>query len=252
MLIGGARNGNSKEQYGASGAERGRNNRMNFDIFPNQPFAFEETYRRYLDGLLANDRHQCRVSFEQWLESNAGLRTLYEELVQRSLYEVGDLWERGRISVATEHLATAITESLLNLAYPRLFAQPRLGKSAIVACVANEYHQIGGKMVADIFELNGWRGYFLGANTPLRDVMELIAEKHPDVVALSATVPFSLDTLISAVTEIRAAFPETPILVGGQAFRWGGRERVEGLPGVRCLISLNELEAWIKEHENHV
>jgi hypothetical protein len=27
--------------------------------------------------------------------------------------------------------------------------------------VANEYHQIGGKMVADIFELNGWRGYFV-------------------------------------------------------------------------------------------
>ncbi len=47
---------------------------MNFDIFPNQPFAFEEAYRRYLDGLLANDRHQCRVSFEQWLASDAGPR----------------------------------------------------------------------------------------------------------------------------------------------------------------------------------
>jgi methanogenic corrinoid protein MtbC1 len=109
---------------------------------PNPPFASEETYRRYLDGLLVNDRQQCQVSFEQWLQSNAGLRTLYEDLVQLALYEVGALWERGRISVATEHLATAITESLLNLAYPRLFAQPRIGRSAIVACVANEYHQI--------------------------------------------------------------------------------------------------------------
>ena len=218
----------------------------------NQPFAFEEDYRRYLDGLLANDRQQCRVSFEQWLESHAELRTLYEDLVQRSLYEVGDLWERGRISVATEHLATAITESLLNLAYPRLFASPRLGKSAIVACVANEYHQIGGKMVADLFELNGWRGYFLGANTPVRDVKALIAEKQPDVVALSVAVAFSLDTLINAAAEIRAAFPDIPILVGGQAFRWGGRELVARLPGVRCLLSLGELETWIKDGKNHV
>ncbi|MEI8173853.1 MAG: cobalamin-dependent protein [Deltaproteobacteria bacterium] len=218
----------------------------------NPPFAFDEIYRRYLDGLLANDRHQCRVSFEQWLESHAELRTLYEDLVQRSLYEIGDLWERNRISVATEHLATAITESLLNLAYPRLFASPRLGKSAIVACVANEYHQIGGKMIADLFELNGWRGYFLGANTPVRDLKTLIEEKHPDVVALSVAMVFGLDTLISAAAEIRAAFPDVPILVGGQALRWGGRERVERLSGVRCLMSLSELEAWIKDGENHV
>jgi len=219
---------------------------------PNPPFAFEEAYRRYLEGLLANDLHQCRVSFTQWLESNAELRSLYEDLVQRALYKVGDLWERGRISVATEHMATAITESLLNLAYPRLFASERRGKSAIVACVPNEYHQIGGKMVADLFELNGWRGYFLGANTPVRDVQALIAEKQPDVVALSAAVAFGLDALISAAAEIRAAFPDLPILVGGQAFRWGGREQVARLPGVRCLMSLGELDAWIKEGSSHV
>ena len=216
----------------------------------NQPFDFDAAYRRYLDGLLANDRQQCRLSFEQWLESDAGLRSLYEDLVRRSLYEVGDLWERGRISVATEHLATAVTESLLTLTYPRLFAQPRMGKSAVVACVANEYHQIGGKMVADLFELNGWRGYFLGANTPVRDVKELIAEKRPDVVALSVAVAFNLDTLVTVAAEIRAAFPELPILVGGQAFRWGGRERVERLSGVRFLASLDELEAWIKDHSH--
>ena len=216
----------------------------------NQLFDFDAAYRRYLDGLLANDRQQCRLSFEQWLESDAGLRSLYEDLVRRSLYEVGDLWERGRISVATEHLATAVTESLLNLAYPRLFAQPRMGKSAVVACVANEYHQIGGKMVADLFELNGWRGYFLGANTPVRDVKELIAAKRPDAVALSVAVAFNLDTLVTVAAEIRAAFPELPILVGGQAFRWGGRERVERLSGVRFLASLGELEAWIKDHSH--
>ena len=205
-----------------------------------------------MDALLANDRHQCRVIFEQWLASDTELRTLYEDLVRRSLYKVGDLWERGQISVATEHLATAITESLLNLAYPRLFASPRLGKSAIVACVANEYHQIGGKMIADLFELNGWRGYFLGANTPVRDVKALVEEKRPDVVALSVAVAFSLDTLVSAAAEIRSAFPDVPILVGGQAFRWGGRQRVERLSGVRCLTSLSELEAWIKDGERHV
>jgi methanogenic corrinoid protein MtbC1 len=220
---------------------------------PDKPgFVPEAVYRTYLAGLLAHDRRQCRASFQQWLEADAGLRSTYEGLVRRSLYEVGDLWERGRISVATEHLVTAISESLLNLTYPRLFAQPRNGKSAVITCVPNEYHQIGGKMVADVFELNGWRGYFLGANTPVGEAITLIAEKRPEVVALSVATTFGLAEVVSAAAQIRAAFPEVAILVGGQAFRWGGKERVERLPGVRCLTSLGELEAWIKEHGNHV
>jgi len=220
---------------------------------PGDPvFSPEEVYRAYLNALLAHDRQACRANFLQWLEADTGLRSTYEDLVRRSLYEVGDLWERGRISVATEHLATAISESLLNLTYPRLFARPRSGKSAVIACVPNEYHQIGGKMVADMFELNGWRGYFVGANAPVGDVIQLVAEKRPEVVALSGATSFSLAKVISAAAEIRAAFPEVAILAGGQAFRWGGKERVERLPGVRCLTSLGDLEAWILEHGKHV
>jgi methanogenic corrinoid protein MtbC1 len=120
-------------------------------------FDREESYERYLEGLLTGDRQRCQECFEQWLAATPELRTVYEDLVQRSLYAVGEMWERGKVSVATEHLATAISESLLNLAYPRLFAAPRVARSVVVTCVANEHHPIGGKMVADLFELRGWR-----------------------------------------------------------------------------------------------
>jgi len=206
----------------------------------------EPAYRRYLQALLDGDRARCREGFETWLDVGVDLRSLYRGVVQRSLYEVGTLWERGEVTVATEHLATAISESLLNLVYPRLFRQPRTGRAAVVTCLANEYHQIGGKMVADIFELNGWRGYFLGANTPLRDLLLLIESKRPDVAALSLTVYLGIDDLVRAASAIRKAFPELPVLVGGQAFRWGGRERAEQIPGVRYPSGVDELEAWMR------
>jgi hypothetical protein len=57
--------------------------------------------------LLSGHRADARVCFEQWLAATPDLRTLYEDLVMRSLYDVGELWEHGKISVATEHLATA-------------------------------------------------------------------------------------------------------------------------------------------------
>lgn len=210
----------------------------------------EQAYRRYLDALIAGDRQRCQAEFETWLASGMELRTLYADLIQRSLYDVGTLWESGRVSVATEHLATAITESLLNLVYPRLFTQPRCNQSAVVCCAANEFHQLGGKMVADLFELNGWRGYFLGANTPVRDLTDLLADKKPDVAVLSVTIYYGMDSLLTTATEIRARFPALPILVGGQAFRWGGQERAEQIAGVKYLPSLAALEAWMKTYGN--
>jgi len=204
-------------------------------------------YQGYLQALLAGDRRGCQDVVEHWLAADTHVRVLYEELFRRSLYEVGTLWEQGRVSVATEHLATAISEGLLNLVYPALFNQPRVGLAAVVACSANEYHQIGGKMVADVFELHGWRGYFLGANTPLRDLLALIREKQPAAVALSLTVHFNFDALLNFISAIRTAFPRVTMLVGGQAFQHADQQQLAQFNDVHHVASLTDLEAWIAD-----
>ncbi len=216
---------------------------------PSSSSAFdpEQSYQLYLDALLKGDHHRCREIFEQWLESTDTLRSLYDDLVRHSLYEVGELWEQGKISVATEHMATAISESLLNLTYPKLFATPRKNRSAIISCLSGEHHRIGAKMVADLFELNGWRGYFLGSNTPFDDLKSLVAEKRPDALALSAATDPNLDRAISAASEVHTEFPGLAILVGGRALHQVDRDRLEVLPGVRFLMNTAELENWIAE-----
>lgn len=211
----------------------------------------DETYHPFLAALLAGNRTQCRAIFESWLAADMDLRVLYQERLQPALYTLGELWEQGQISVATEHLASAITEGLLNLIYPRLFDRPRNGKSAVVACAVNEYHQIGGKMVADLFAMNGWRADFLGANTSVRDLLDLLRETRPDVVVLSLAIQFNLERLLQTTATLRNAFPEIPILVGGQAFRWVGQERINQIPGVRYLATLQDLEAWMKTQTPH-
>lgn len=215
------------------------------------PLDREASYQSYLSALLRGDRRQCRACFEHWLAATPDLRTVYEDLVQRALYAVGEQWEQGKVSVATEHLATAISEGLLNLSYPRLFASPRKGLTAVVASTASEQHQLGAKMVADLLELHGWRAHFLGANTPQPDLLDLLRQVNADAVVLSLTVYFNLPALLQTASAIRAEFPDLPILVGGKAFRWGGRERVEQIAGVRCLASLADLEAWFESGHAH-
>jgi len=207
----------------------------------------DRLYADYFKALLAGDRETCVHTVQCLLDREVSLYDLYIHLFQRSLYEVGDLWERNRISVAVEHLATAMTESLLTLVYPRIFAAEHIGKKAVVSCVANEYHQIGAKMVADVFELNGWDGYFLGANTPPESILVFLQEKQPHVLGLSLSVSFNMDALCGLIERVRGSFPDLPVLVGGQAFRWGGDDRVGRYPGVQRLSTLRELESYIRQ-----
>jgi methanogenic corrinoid protein MtbC1 len=205
----------------------------------------EPEYQLYLKALIDGDHRACWRVYSSFVDADVDLRVLYRDVVHRSLHEVGDLWQCGAVSVATEHMATAITESVLTLSYPRLLRRARCGRVAVVTSMANEYHQIGARMVADMFELHGWRAYFLGANTPMPDLMDMIGARRPQVLALSLTVQHGMDVLLGAVRSVRGAFPSLPILVGGQAFAGAGREAVVRIPGVRCLESLAELEAWI-------
>jgi len=207
----------------------------------------EQIYNDYLSLLLAGDKAACSQVVTELLAANIEIKDLYTHLFQRSMYRVGELWEFNKISVAVEHLATSITESLLTLVYPILFSAEHIGKKAIIACAANEFHQLGAKMVADIFELNGWDGYFVGANTPTNDLMQLIDEKNPEFLGLSISIYSNMPVLLSVIEKTRTSYPQLDILVGGQAFRWGGTNIANKYPNLSYIPSLQELETVIEE-----
>lgn len=207
----------------------------------------DEQYAIYFEKLLEGDYEGCRAIVEEVLGSGTTVRDLYEDLFARSLHDVGDLWESNQISVAREHLATAVTERLMALVAPRIFAGEHLDRSAVVSCAANEIHQIGGRMVADILELNGWHAYFLGANTPPDDLASMLDEKLPDILALSVAIPSNLANLESAIQRVREARPALPIILGGQAFHHGGRDLPDRYQEVTLLESLAELETFVRQ-----
>ncbi len=205
----------------------------------------EKLYEAYLATLLDGDRSKCHDIVQKLLGEKIDLKKLYTDLFQRSMYRVGELWENNRITVATEHLSTSITESLLNLAYPSVFASERIGRKVVISCAANEFHQIGGKMVADIFELNGWDGYFLGANSPIEETVRFIHETRPDVVGFSLSILSNLDNLKRGIEVFRSDFPNLDLLIGGQAFRWGGIDTIKQYAGTEYIQSLDDLENMI-------
>lgn len=210
----------------------------------------KEIYDQYLENLVSGNRNKCREIVETLMKANIEIKDLYINLFQTSMYQVGDMWESNQISVATEHLATSITESLMTLIYPNIFSKEHTGKRAIITCIANEFHQIGARMVADIFEINGWDGYFLGTNTPIQDLINFIQIKNPDLVCFSLSVYFNINELIKTLEAVRSQYPKLRIIVGGQAFRWGGKEIAETYTNVLYIDTLDKLENLLKEEMN--
>lgn len=200
-------------------------------------------FQTYLASLLRGDRKVCHNIVTTFLDEKTAIREIYTDLFQKSMYIVGELWERNEISVAREHLATTITENMLSLTYPHLFSGVQSTKKAIISCTANEYHQLGGKMVADILELHGWDAHFLGANTPVKELLKFIDEIKPDLIGLSLAVYFNVPALKVTLEAMQHHFKNIDILVGGHAFVWGGTEVLKNYPGTSYLESLAQLEA---------
>jgi len=204
----------------------------------------KETYQAYLQHLLRGEAGRCESIVDQLLDQRIAMLDLYSDLFRQSLYDVGDLWERNRISVAVEHLATAITERILATAYPRLVASHEpSARRAVISCTVNEYHQVGARMVADVMEDAGWDVRFLGASTPEQDLLQILEEDHPQLLGLSVSIYFNMARFVHLVEAVKHHFPDLEILAGGQAFRWGRAGAPGGGYRVAQLSDLRDLTA---------
>lgn len=112
------------------------------------------------------------------------LNAVLREVLQPCLRRIGDDWASGVVSIAQEHFATQlIRERLLGLA--RDWDQGR-GPRALLACPADERHDIGLICFGLVLSRNGWRVTFLGPDTPVSALQEAIEAVTPELVVLSA------------------------------------------------------------------
>jgi len=199
----------------------------------------------YLQNLLKGNRANCSTIAHEYLAQNPSPRDLYEEVFKVALYEVGKLWEKNKITVATEHMATAITEGILNELFEQIVSGKKHNKKVVVACVENEQHQVGIKMVADIFEMKGWESFFLGTGIPTSELVKFIRETQPDLLAISLSVYFNFTNLLKMLEILRNEFPNLQIILGGQAISRLANEALTRLENVIILPDLYMLEKFI-------
>ena len=205
----------------------------------------EAVYLHYLNSLLVGDKKQCLQIVLNLLEQKVCLKELYLQLFQRSMYSIGQMWENDRCSIAGEHIATKITESLIEITAAYNSNEKRIGKTALITCIDKEFHELGARMVAGFFDSLGWDTIFIGSNAPQVDVMNIIREHNPDIVGISNNFYLNISRLTKLIDQVKNEFQDQEILVGGQALADGRCKCLERYYNVHYISSLDELDKYL-------
>jgi methanogenic corrinoid protein MtbC1 len=174
----------------------------------------------YLQAALHGHRQAAAGLVLETLRTHSAV-DIYCEVLQESLYQVGRRWEANEITVADEHLATAITQYVMVQLHERTAVPgPRRGK-AIISGIEGELHQVGGQMVADVLAASGWDTWFLGTNLPAGSIVRMVEKHSPSVLGVTMTMLSNVPRLRDLIGSVRRAFGTAAprIVVGGRAFR---------------------------------
>ena len=209
------------QEYIDAAATRIEHESLSQSSFITEDLPLHDLATRYLDALLCGERHLASNMILEAVEKGASIKDIYLYVFQRSQYEIGRLWHLNIASVAQEHYCSAATQLIMSQLYQYIFSSEKTGRRLVAACVGGELHEIGIRMVADFFEMDGWDTYYMGANTPTSTIIEAIDSHQPDVLAISASMPFHRKTLKELIATVRDHDTDgrVKILVGGYALR---------------------------------
>jgi len=173
----------------------------------------------YLLALLEGDRARASGLILDAVQGSSSVPDLYLHVLLPAQQEIGRMWQANEINVAEEHFATSTTKAILAQLRLRAPMQERNGKSLLAAAVMGNQHDVGLQVVADFFEMDGWRVIQLGSDMPVPDLAQAVEFYQPDLLALSVSLHTQLVTLTETIQAVRRGQrgAVVKILVGGRA-----------------------------------
>jgi MerR family transcriptional regulator, light-induced transcriptional regulator len=194
--------------------------------------------RAFATALVAGDEIAAEVVIREAMDAGLGTATIDDEIITPALWLVGDLWARGEISVADEHLATEISLRVLALQREaQRVADQRRGRRVLVAATSGEHHVVALRMVANLLREAAYDVVMLGGDVPAGALAAAASRHDPHVVCMGATMPGGADRLLLAIHAVQQEWPGTAFVVGGRALT----SRVQPQPRLEICRSVAEV-----------
>ena len=166
-----------------------------------------------------------------------GAEAFIDEVAVPFLRALGSSWEEGKLTVAHEHLASAVMGSVLGMVTDVVDADS--GGMVVVATPARQRHELGALLAAATAATAGWRVTYLGADLPADDIAAAARQRNAAAVALSVVYPTDTEALAEEMRQLRKGLPpQVEIIAGGEGARRLGSVLQEA--GVTYLPSLGD------------
>jgi methanogenic corrinoid protein MtbC1 len=142
--------------------------------------------------------------------------------IEPIMVRVGLDWEEGIVSVAKEHMISALVGDLMVELFST-FAPCEIKNglpSVLVATAPKELHALGAKTISKMLEYNGFKSAYLGSDLSQDEIFNAVVEMQPDVLVLSVTLEVHVVEIQSLIKRLKEPPYEFRggILVGGRAF----------------------------------
>jgi len=121
------------------------------------------------------------------LLSAVTVETALREVLMPFLHDLGERWQRGEASIAEEHFASQLLRG--RIAALAAGGSGGVGARALLACPPGERHDIALLAFGLVLGRQGWSVTFLGADTPVESIAELLDREDFDAVVLAASDP---------------------------------------------------------------
>jgi MerR family transcriptional regulator, light-induced transcriptional regulator len=172
--------------------------------------------------LRTHDREGAVRAIIEAVDGGLAIEDLYTLVLEPFLESVGRGWQEGRTAVWEEHLIVGAVRAAIESLYPRVLERKALLRAVPLTvaffCPPEETHDVGLRMLADRFDLRGFRTVYIGAATPVQEMVKCVRAVGADVVCLSASTHFQRAALLEVVTSLHQLLPEVRIVAGGPAF----------------------------------
>lgn len=156
------------------------------------------------------------------------------------LQTIGEIWHQGRISITGERSVSRTIQRLLVQSHQHQ-RHPN-HPYALIACVPNDFHEIGAMSAARLLRNNGWNTTYLGPDVNVDVVRLACRRRHGKLVLLSCAVELPSSDMKNLIDDIvRQLLPLTKVVVGGRGadvYRdWLERR------GIRYIVEINRVKA---------
>jgi MerR family transcriptional regulator, light-induced transcriptional regulator len=146
-----------------------------------------------------------------------GLIDFYDKLLKPVMHKIGELWEQGKLHVATEHACTNTASSLVKVINEQIsHSKATRSQHKILICTPDgELHSLVCNIIESLLLNKGFKVYNISPSVPSESIIDYVKNIEPAIILISVTITDNVKTAERLIKEIRLKFHKVPILVGG-------------------------------------